>query len=76
MCFAPDSQFFWIISSLLVLVSLMCLMTLRQLFRQVISARSAAVVVQALVDHFPALIVNGIWLFIVVTVASACWFLM
>jgi len=74
MCFAPDSQFFWIISGLLVLVSLLCLLTLRQLFRQAQGARSPIGLVQVLIDHVPALIVNGIWLFIVVTVAGACFY--
>lgn len=76
MCYAPDSQAFWVISGLLVLVSLLCLLTLRRLARQVLNAKSPAIVVQALADHFPALIVNGVWLFIIITVASACRFLM
>ncbi len=72
MCFALDSQLFWIISGLLVAVSLLCLFTLRQFIRQLRSARSPGGLAQVVLDHFPALTVNGIWLFIVVSVAGAC----
>ena len=74
MCVAPDNQLFWIGLGLLVLVSLLCLYSLRQFVRQVIHAKKPEVWVQALVDHGPALTVNGLWLFILTAAAKGCGF--
>ena len=72
MCVAPDSQFFWIGLGLLVSVGLLCLFTLRQFVRQALKAKTPAAWAEALLDHTPALTINGLWLLVVTVAAKAC----
>ncbi len=72
MCVGPDSQLFWIGLFMLLGWSALCVLTARRLVRQFAAARRKEDWAQALVDHFPALTVNGLWLFIVFVMARAC----
>ena len=74
MCFAPDNQFFWIVTGLLVGLSLLCFFTLRQFIKQLRNAKSPLMFAEVVMDHIPALVINGIWLFMAVTVAGACFY--
>lgn len=72
MCVTPESAFFWIGLALFAVIGFACFRSARHFWRDAAAARDAESWIAVIMDHAPALVINGLWLMIFVFAGASC----